>query len=186
MIIEIALGIVLAVLILAYLPEILALGALALGVAVLLAVVAAVLYFLFAAPELALTSLAISGILGAAIYFETQKGPVVRKVRRVGELLGFSVVALLVASLFYVGALVVQLEIVPVVFVVALLLAALIVLIKAYNNVFGLSPTQRKFLEHVSLGIKWLPANSTAQSDARDEAARAAGRGRVRRAWRVT
>ena len=113
MIIEIALGIVLAVLILAFLPEILALGTLALGVAVLLAVGAVALYFLFAAPELAFTSLAIAAILGAAIYFEAQNGPVVRNVRRVGEIVGFGVVALLVAGLFYVGALVVHLELVP-------------------------------------------------------------------------
>ena len=178
MIIEIALGIVLAVLILAFLPEILALGTLAFGVAVLLAVIAVMLYFVFTAPELALTLLAIAAILGAVIYFEAQNGPVVRKVRRVGEILGFGVVALLVAGLFYVGALVVHLELVPLVLVLALLLAALIVLIKVYNDVFGLSPGQRKFLEQVSLGIKWLPANNTAQSGARDETARAGRRHR--------
>jgi hypothetical protein len=45
------------------------------------------------------------------------------------------------------------------------------------RDVFGLSARQRKFIEAISLDIKWLPANSTARSDARDEAARA-GRGR--------
>ena len=177
MIIEIAVGIVLAIVILAFLPEILGLGALVLGVAALLAIVAAVLYFMFSAPELSITLLVIAVFLGGAFYFDAQDGHVLRKVKRIGEILGFVVVALLVGGLFYIGALVISLELVSVVFVLALLLAALFVLVKVYNDVFGLSLRQHKFLEKVSLGIKWLPANSTAQSDARDKAARAADRG---------
>ncbi len=177
--IEIAGGIVLAVLVLVFLPEILALGMIAIAVAVLLAVVAAVLYFGFAEPVLTITLLAVAAFLVVAAYFDTQDSPTARKLKRIGEIVGFAFVALLIAGLMCLGAVVVvHLEIVPVVLVVVLLIPALALLIKAYSDVFGLSPRQRKFLEAVSLGIKWLPANNTAQPGARDEAARAAGRGR--------
>jgi len=176
--IEIAGGIVLAVLVLVFLPEILALGMIAIAVAVLLAVVAAVLYFGFAEPVLTIALLAVAAFLVVAAYFDTQDSPTARKLKRIGEIVGFAFVALLIVGLICLGAVVVHLEIVPVVLVVALLIPALALLIKAYSDVFGLSPRQRKILEAMSLGIKWLPANNTAQPDASDEAARAAGRGR--------
>lgn len=182
MIVEIALGIILAVLILAFLPDILALGILAIGVAALLTIVAAVLYFLFAVPVLSLFFLASSLVLGVAVfylyYLDTHFAahPVYRKVTRAAQIIGFGVAATLVAGLLFVGALAIYLGLVPLVLMVASLLAAVIVLLRMYTSVFGLSLNQRQFLEKLSLGVKWLPANNMAHPVARDETTRAAGR----------
>ena len=74
MIIEIALGIVLAVLILMFLREILALALIALALAIALAVIAVVVYFAFTAPEVFFTLLAILAVFfGFAYWEETRK-----------------------------------------------------------------------------------------------------------------
>ena len=74
MIIEIALGIVLAVLILWTLPYILALALIALGIAIVLAVVAAAIYFAFTAPEVFFTLLAILAVIfGWAHWKDTRE-----------------------------------------------------------------------------------------------------------------
>ena len=73
MIIEIALGIVLAVIILWSLPLILVLAFYGLIIALILAVIAAVVYFEFTAPEVFFTLLAIGAVFFGAAYWEATR-----------------------------------------------------------------------------------------------------------------
>ena len=73
MIIEIALGIVLAVLILMFIREIFGLALILLVISIALAVVAGLLYFAFAAPELFFTLLAAGLVIGGFAWWEAER-----------------------------------------------------------------------------------------------------------------
>ena len=73
MIIEIALGIVLAVLILMFFDVILAFGAIALGIAVAVAVVGVVVYFAFTEPAGAAFLAVLVALIGGTLYWDSKR-----------------------------------------------------------------------------------------------------------------
>jgi hypothetical protein len=116
MIVQIAIGIVLALLILTFLPEILALGLVAFAVVatlIVLAILATGIYFLFAtpetsatvsaiaaaAPEIASTAVCVAAIIGAAFYLDAKNPLALQKVKRVTEIACFGLVVLVAAGL---------------------------------------------------------------------------------------
>lgn len=89
MIVEIALGIVLAVLILVFWPVIVGLAMLALGIAVILGVVGVAIYFAFEAPEAFFTVLAVGSVIGVVVWWDAkreQEREADRKIARAKEL----------------------------------------------------------------------------------------------------
>lgn len=74
MIIEIALGIVLAVLILAFLPQILGIGVLLIGLAVVLAIAGTAVYFAFTEPMVSGIIVGVAALIGGAAYWDAKHG----------------------------------------------------------------------------------------------------------------
>ena len=96
---EIAGGIILAVLILWFLPQIIAAGLFAIGIVLLLAIGAAIIYFGYTEPGPTSALFGIAALVWGAVYIEGLDNPLARRIRRFGMIMAFGLYAILTTAI---------------------------------------------------------------------------------------
>ena len=96
---EIAGGIIIAVLVLWFLPQIIAAGLFAVGIALLLAIGAAIIYFGYTEPGTTFTLFGLAGLIWVAVYLERLDNALVRKLKRFGMMIAFGIFAVLTTAI---------------------------------------------------------------------------------------